>query len=110
MADEEKKASDKYELMMNIYRRAQDYPEGATKENIFKETVHHVVIDKFYGLYKSTGEKNPKKEELAKCLLETAELVYKNNPSMISQQELEEYKRWLEENAEKFRHLYEKTF
>ncbi len=107
--DTSREHNDKHELMMNIYRRAQDYPEGPTKENIFKETVHHVVIDKFYGLFKNIGDNNPTNEDLAKCLLETAELVHKNNPSMISHHELEKYKEWLKENAHKFRKLYERT-
>ncbi len=101
--------SDQYELMLNIYKRAQEYPDGATQLNIFKETVHHLVVDEFYGLYKNTGNKKPAKEELAGCLINTADKLFEKNKQMISQEEFENYKIWLSENSEKFRALFEKV-
>lgn len=95
--------------MLNIYKRAQEYPDGATQLNIFGETVHHLVVDEFYGLYKSTGNKVPSKEELAECLIKTADNLFGKNKQMITQEDLENYKGWLKENSEKFRPLFEKV-
>lgn len=101
--------SDQYEFMLNIYKRAQEYPDGATQPNIFKETVHHLVVDEFYGLYKKTNNKKPAREELAECLVNTADKLFEKNKQMLAQEELENYKKWLRENAERFRPLFEKV-
>ncbi len=97
---------DSHELMLNIYERAKEYPEGPTQLNIFKETVYHLVTDKFAGLYKQGTSST---EDLAGALINTADEVYNRNPKLISEEALQNFKQDLRNSAEKFRPLYNKV-
>lgn len=99
---------DSHEIMMNIYERAKEYPDGPTQLNIFRETVFHLVTDKFAGLYKQYGDK-PSAEQLGEALVKTCDEIYNNNPNLINEENLESCKQDLKKKAENFRPLFNKV-